>query len=440
VLTTLLNPVAVVIAAALAATVVSGRRGFDTVRDAACHPAALTILGVLAVLSIGSRIVVGYFVPGDIAQEVVAATRFDATGTLYSDRIAADVQTWMITDPPPFENRLPATIQARFRAERDAQARLYSAQAHPPFLLLCARPLVQLSGGYGAFLVVTSLTLAATAVATAVLLDWAGVARFSRAWWLVVALALAWQPTLAATRHGQVSAVVSALVIGAWALARRGRDSAAGVAAGIAAALKVYPVIFFLLLLIRRPRACLAAIVTVVAATMLVVMWAGGASLHAYAVSARAIAADFGTTGNNYSLASRLGLLGLRDTVWPALAATALAVTTLVALVATRGRVRSFDRAAAACVCLLILASPIAWQHYFFVLLLPVFVIGRDAYRNGSQWALGLWLVGVLALSIPDAPYWWVVTHLASPAALVLSPTLVILAGWAWCLRPMEDA
>jgi alpha-1,2-mannosyltransferase len=259
-----------------------------------------------------------------------------------------------------------------------------------------------------------------------------------------VVLALAWQPTLAATRHGQVSAVISALLIGAWALARRGRDIAAGAAVGVAAALKVYPVIFLLFFLVRRPRACAVAAATLLSTTALVIAIAGLANLRAYMVSASAIAARYGTTGNNYSLVSRLGLIGLGQSPWPAIAAAVLLLATLAALLAVRDDGQhTFDHEAAACVCLVLLASPIAWQHYFFVLLLPVFVAGRAAYRHGSRWSLGLWLAGLLAISVPDAPYWWVVTHVAPripPAALLLSPTIAMLAAWAWGLRRVDYA
>ena len=101
----------------------------------------------------------------------------------------------------------------------------------------------------------------------------------------------------------------------------------------------------------------------------------------------------------------------------------AMAAAMVLATVALGARSRGSDAFYASLVCLMPLLSPISWQHYWVVLLLPVFLLGREACREGWR-ALAVFCLLCALLSIPEPVMnEWCFTGLA---------TLCLIVVWGW--------
>ena len=416
-----------------------GAPGFHQVLAWCRRPAALTVIGVFALAGVGSRIVAGYYAPADFAQEVVAAQRFDATGTLYSKTVDADMRAWLAADPPPHQNWLPMAARERFAALRQNLPELYGAQAHPPLLLLAVWPLVHLLGGYNAYLVVTAATLAAAIVAVTLMLWWAAPRSVTKWWLLAALLALGWQPTLTSIRNGQVGVVIAALGIAGWFALRKRHDLTGGLIIGVAGALKLYPVLLAGLLL-RRPRALAGFIGVALLAFAVVAVAAGLSEVQSYREAASLVVDRFGLAPNNASLWARLAQFGMPVQLAQiaGIGGTLVALTLLVAPVADRTPLWASDVEdfrTGALICLTLLLSPITWDHYFFLLILPVWLTFRGSLVVESRTALVCCLVGTLAVSLSDLPFWRLRDFAHAPIVqAVISPTFALLACWASCL------
>jgi hypothetical protein len=91
--------------------------------------------------------------------------------------------------------------------------------------------------------------------------------------------------------------------------------------------------------------------------------------------------------------------------------------------------------------CLAVLLSPIAWQHYFFLLLLPLWASARWLMLGGETAGLAVWCVALLVVSLPDTPFWLLdeaVGH-SRLALVVVSPTTAIILIWATCLAALRQ-
>ena len=102
------------------------------------------------------------------------------------------------------------------------------------------------------------------------------------------------------------------------------------------------------------------------------------------------------------------------------------------------------DRAFALVCLAMLLISPITWWHVFPLLLLPLGLLLQDLYTRPDRWKLGLSLLALALVSLPDleiartlmglyAPYrvpWFV-------GLLLALPTIgLMLLWWAVAYRP----
>ncbi|MEU1480288.1 glycosyltransferase 87 family protein [Streptomyces sp. NPDC005760] len=295
---------------------------------------------------------------------VTAVTVFTATVPLLRDwfdlRVYhGAVDTWVHHGGRLYDYRVPGTAYGF---------------TYPPFAAVAMLPMALL-GLHAAIMVGLLLNLAALAVVMRLLTG--------RAWrrygWYGCALgacALAlFEPLRDTFSFGQVNLLLLALVlVDAWLLAT-GRERRAGIAIGLAAAVKLTPVLFIgLLLVARRRRAAAVATVVALAATGLAAVVAPDASRF-YWTDALWDTSRVGRLDyvSNQSLQGILARLGETDrAVW----AVAVLLTLGVWAVRARRAAAAGDWAAAfaltgltAC-----LVSPITWVHHL-VWLLPSFAV-----------------------------------------------------------------
>jgi alpha-1,2-mannosyltransferase len=278
--------------------------------------------------------------------------------------------------------------------------------AHPPPSVLLALPLAGLAYP-DAFLVWNLLSLAAFAASLAIV---AWQLRIPVAPWMVppaLALLLVCAPFREQVLHGQLNLVLLLLLVGAWAAERSGRPALAGALVGAAAAVKVFPGFFILYFALRRQwRAAAAAVASLAALTLLALALFGTEAYRDYFDKGMPAAAACRGDWLNCSLAGFWSrLLGpsndakIADSPAAALALTALSALLLLAVLVPRVvRAASREQTDLAfgswCVAML-LVSPIAWNHYLLLLLIPVALLWRDLPGEGwSRWAFR----GVLVL------------------------------------------
>jgi alpha-1,2-mannosyltransferase len=305
---------------------------------------------------------------------------------------------------------------------------------YPPFALLCMLPLSVLTWPAA---VVAMLAVNVACLVT--LLRWLVEPVIVRTGWprwpaLVVAgsLLAVFGPARDTVSFGQVNLVLLVLV---WADLRRltaPRPSAGwsvGAGIGLAAAVKLTPLLFIgYLLLTRQWRAARTATGTFLAATGAAVLVAPNDSLRYWtqALWQTNRVGDLGYVSNQSlrGLVARLDPTDLPDGghwLWPL---AVLVVLGCWAAMIGRGRL-SHHAGFAATGVTACLVSPVSWVHHL-VWLLPALLLVLDAgLRTGRRWPLALCAAGYLALS--TGLVWIAATaHLPRPLQLLGSDAGVL--------------
>jgi alpha-1,2-mannosyltransferase len=217
--------------------------------------------------------------------------------------------------------------------------------------------------------------------------------RASRVALLTVALAL-WPPTLHCFEKGQWSIWLAALLAAGWRSLEARRTGRAGSLFGVAAALKVTPIVLLGHLLLRSRRAAAAMLATTGGAALVAFAAIGPAAWSRFVADApRNEAAWAPWLANSASLDGVYARLFTRNpfsrpiVVAPGLARTAFTATALLLLaIAVRAAYRrrnessgSQARALAAWLTLPLLLNPLGWSHLLLILLAPLAVLVRNA-------------------------------------------------------------
>jgi alpha-1,2-mannosyltransferase len=303
---------------------------------------------------------------------------------------------------------------------RDDPARLYTWQQQPGiqftytpfaalvFALITPVPFRVLMD------VATAVSIAAATVTVCIAfreLGWRGTAR-TGATLLVTGIALWSEPVQRALYLGQIELVLMAVVV--WDLCQPDRRCWKGAATGIAAGIKLVPLIFIAYLLITRRfrQAAVAAaafLATVIAGFAVLphesVQW----WLHRYFLQA-------GRTGfvgelANQSLrgeATRLaGSVVSGQSPWLA----AALVTGILGLAAAALLYRAGHTFAGLMVCAMtgLLISPISWDHHWVWVAPGLAVLVDAAVRAGRRRARSAWLAAAAAVVVTFGawPRWW---------------------------------
>ena len=227
-----------------------------------------------------------------------------------------------------------------------------------------------------------------------------------RAWSLLpaVALTLVCFPVLVQLGQGQLNFLLAPLLALGWAADRRGWPVRAGVYLGLAAGLKLFPAFIFVYLLFAgRWRALAVGVMVLIAVN--VAAWAAFGT-DAFVTYVRDVLPSLQVFRGSWRNVSATGFWtrALGPTA-PGLAqglaaASVLAVTVAVGWRAWSARtVEDRDRAFAAANLGMLLASPVAWTHYFVLLAVP---LGLLWMRLSAGWTRAVFLPTAAVLWLPE--------------------------------------
>ena len=262
--------------------------------------------------------------------------------------------------------------------------------AHPPVAVMVALPFGSL-GYFQSLRVWNIVSLALVAVALLLLVGRNGF-RLDRAEQLLVGGLLVSSSVLATqVLHGQLNGVLLLLFVAGWLASRHERTVLAGVCIGAATALKLFPGLLVLFFIARRQwKGAIAVFVSCLSLNLLAAGILGIDAIRDYLLIVMPQASRFSDTWPNASLLgflSRLldGSFGQSTPLahWPQVARALWLATSLIGVALTwRVTVRdrsqpSHDLIFSAWVGLMLLISPITWDHYFLLAVLPLIALWK---------------------------------------------------------------
>jgi len=305
---------------------------------------------------------------------------------------------------------LPQRESLRRRAGDDVPAfdREMRWNAHPPVAVLVALPFGLITDYRDAHLAWTLATFPLFVLSVLVVARELGVRP---EWWHVlpfVALTVTSFPVMTQIGQGQLNFVLLPLLVAGWAADRRGYPVTAGFAFGLATAVKLFPgFVFVYLLFARRWRTLVAGAVACVLANGLAVAVLGADAFTTYAREVVPSLGVFRTSWRNVSLPGfwqrLLNPQGMETLAVVLALASQLAIAGVAARLAWRAKTEAdHDRAFAAAMIGMLLASPVAWPHYFLLLLVPAGVLWVYLPPGSSRW---LFLALLPLFWIPDTTF-----------------------------------
>jgi alpha-1,2-mannosyltransferase len=320
---------------------------------------------------------------------------------------------------------------------------------YTPFSAIVFAPLAYLSM-HVATLVHTFLSLSAMVLGCVVVLERAQGRTPLRHLVAIVSIASVIvffsEPVLQTLGFGQINLMLMAMVL-VDLVAWEGRPWS-GVLVGIAAGIKLTPLVFVLyLVVVKRYRA--AALAAGTAALTVAIGWAlMPGSSYEYFSSLMWDARRVGNVGYvaNQSLNGMWTRLLHSDTAAKPFWAISAVIVLVVGLrLASKVHARLGEPAGVAvCAVVGLLVSPISWSHHWVWWMVPAFLLAVQAWRDRSVELA----VGAVLWSLPFyvAPFWFVPhkNHVAMPHGLVeqLAASAYVWVGliglgvvWMWTLR-----
>lgn len=291
----------------------------------------------------------------------------------------------------------------------------WDVNVHPPTSVLLAMPLQGLSfrNAFFAWNVASLVALTLSIACIVHELGW----KFSH-WNYVPILTLGsvCDPLYQQVIQGQLNLILLLLIVGIWVCDRRGWQVAAGGLLAVAAAVKLFPAFLGLYFLIQRKwRAVGTAGVTFLLVTVLTGWITGWDTYRSYVTEILPQATRWKSTWNNASVAGlwhKLLAPGSRSDRYvnpldyPTAAFLITAGCCAVLVLALSWTIykshtqRTRDAVFGLSITTMLLVSPVTWEHYFLMLLLPLALAWVDLPRE--SWAritLGL-VLAVLFMPI----------------------------------------
>lgn len=370
------------------------------------------LIGTAAVvLSSGTKpwidAVGGAFVPPDIAQDVAAARLFAAGVSPYGP-VIREMHSRVV--PVPVNETFPYF-------------------PHPPFSLVVSWLFAYVSFQTAA-LVWFSFSLALLFLLAALLAEnlaeqdgTTGRNVRIRAVVILFALLLAWPPVLYNLEKGQWTILLAVLVALGWRALSRGRWRQAGAWIGLAASVKVFPVLLGGYLLLRARRGVVWFGLVGLLATGLPLLWIGIEAFPAF-IRQSQLNLPYWETFPSVTLSLHGALARLMiGGQWARPAVYAPTVVRCLELIATVGllwlAIRATMRANrdnrsdaetsgpfAAWVALLPVLNPQSLGHNGVLLALPLVLTARTLLRHDRTWLKAAWAVALPLVSIPRQTLW----------------------------------
>jgi uncharacterized membrane protein len=329
---------------------------------------------------------------------------------------------------------------------------IYSVQNdHPPFDALLFLPLTDLS------LNTALIVWAWISILLYILTGWIVIRelkiRLAPAWVVfLLGAALIWFPFEGHIAVGQLSILLSFIIVAAWVLLRRNREIPAGVLLGLACLIKLFPGILLFYLVLRRHWRAAAAMLGIIAGGMAVSILAlGPMDVLAYftqvSVKDAAIFAPFPQNSSFYGVFSRLFINGLivspiiPDPPIARLLAVLISLGLLLQLALQTlkkgDKLAEDDRAYALTILAMLFVSPITWGHMLVILVLPYGILVSTLQQQPDAKLRTLSLLSVLLISLPDTQISYTLMALYYPnripwpvGLVFLIPTLSMLVVW----------
>jgi hypothetical protein len=314
-----------------------------------------------------------------------------------------------------------AAAMARYpEGPKQGEVRL-SMNAHPPTSILLGIPLAWMSYSE-AFLLWNLFSLLMLAASLLILTASLGMKWDTIQLLRAYVLVLVCGPLNHHMYEGQINLMVLLLIVGAWTADRSGRQATAGLLLGAAAAIKLFPALLFLYFALRRRwRPIVFGLISVILLTLLTVGTLGSSAYRDYMLAGMRAPLEWRSNWGNVSLLALWSKLfdpvlipGLSSTI-PVVQSSVLsqcltlacnaAVVIFLCRAVLRARSRSqCDLAFAMFVPAMILISPVAWDHYFVLLLLPLVLLSRMLPPGGIyRWDLRV--IGCVLWMYPSL--WW---------------------------------
>jgi glycosyl transferase family 87 len=389
----------------------------------------------------------GAFLPPDFAQDLAAARVALAGQNPYTVGIAAE-HARLMGAPPEVG---------------------YPFFPHPPLVVGLSAPFADLGLSQAAliwFAISLTLLFVLAAVLTDDIIDMGDVIRRRAARKRTVLLTfvalIAWPPVLYNLEKGQWSILVALLLALTWRFFRQSRPREAGACVGLAAAIKLFPLLLFAYLLIRSPRAVFWGTLVVVGLLVVPLVVTGPATIGAFLYQSRENLTYWETwPAVTYSVHAALAraLIGgkwAEPFAQSVMAARVLEVFVFVFLVGVAvvvtGR-RPADATHegaryAAWVALLVVLNPLSMGHNGVILAVPIVLIGLALANEPRVWPRVCWLAGVVLVSLPRqllAPNLPMTTSPWEGLAVIALPLwgallLFIAAAGAGSVAPRREA
>jgi len=268
---------------------------------------------------------------------------------------------------------------------------------HPPPVALLCLPLGWLSYEHAA-IVWFFFELICLSVSVAFLLRWLGVEKRVALASLSALLILVWTPITSELAVGQLNALLLVLLVGAWQALRSGKDIQGGILLGSAIAVKLvpWPIIIFLLLR-KNWRAACSAITMAAAANIAASMLIGFDRMTYYYLKiGMSVSSIYYAHIDNFSLWT-IGWRMFYGTGLPVIyganvpplftapdiapfISIAIPFVMLIFGLIFAFQARALDTSFGILICLMILVSPVAWNHYLITALIPLVVVVRNLY------------------------------------------------------------
>ena len=276
---------------------------------------------------------------------------------------------------------------------------------HPPAAVLAALPFGLVTDYQAAHCYWNVATFALFLVGVGIVLF---ELRIPLHWWSIfpaLVLLLPTNPVLDHLWWGQINFPILFLLALAWAVHRRGYAAAAGVAVGLATAIKLFPglaIVYFLA--IKQWRSTAFAILAFAASNAAAASMFG---VDAFTTYIRVVIPSLELFRGSWGNASLSGYwlrvfaaVGEPRVGQICAAVFQMALVGVIALVAWRSeRQEERDRAFALTVAGMPLASPITWAHHYVILVIPILFLWQ---RLPSGWARFAFYLALVPLLLPE--------------------------------------